>query len=165
MKLLTAAACCLLAAVALAQGWKEVVVRDAGLTFSMPVLPQASKRSDSDQGFTVATRMWIGSQPGANYVVTASVIPANAPAGFMKNMKEGMVKGFLNSTGGKAETDKTAVYGKISGRQITFTTAAGAKGALWIVERGKKLIALTMAKKAGGIDPDRTRFFSSLRLY
>ena len=164
MRFLYIFVCCLLAAVVLAQGWRQIIFREAGLSFSMPVLPQATKRTDQDGGISVVTHMWVGSLPGANYVVSASLIPANAPASFTVNMKEGMVKGFLNSTGGKIETDKNVSYNKVGGRQITFTTANGAMGALWIVERGKKVYSMTLAKKQGSIDPDRAKFFGSLRL-
>jgi hypothetical protein len=155
----------LFAALSFAQGWRTITVRDAGLSFSMPVLPQASKRTDQDRNVVVQTRMWVGSQPNTNYVVIASTVPPNAPAGFAKNMKEGMLKGFLNSTGSKVDSDKDASYGKVKGRQITFTSAAGAKGALWIVERGRRIYSLSMARQKGAIDPDRAKFFGSLKLY
>lgn len=165
MKILAGVACSLLATLAVAQAWRTITVRDAGLSFSMPVLPQASKRTDQDGKYTVQTRMWVGSQPTTNYVVIVSIVPPNAPAGFTKNMKEGMLKGFLNSTGSKVDSDKTATYGKVTGRQILFTAASGAKGALWIIDRGKRVYSLSMARKSGSIDPDRLKFFGSIKLF
>jgi hypothetical protein len=165
MKLFIALSCALLATFAIAQNWRSITVRDAGLSFSMPVLPQASQRTDQDGKYSVKTRMWVGSQPNSNYVLSASQVPANAPKSFAVSMKEGMVKGFVNSTGAKVESDKTAKYGSVSGRQILFTTASGAKGALWIVERGKRIYSLSMARQGAAIDPDRLKFFGSLKLY
>ena len=151
-------------AVVLAQGWKTISSQEAGLQFSVPAQPKASSRTDSDGGYSVPTRMWVASAGNANYVVSVSFIPGNAPATFSSNMVKGIKKGFLASTGGSIVSDKPATYAGIAGQQMTFSTPSGVRGDVWIISRGKKVYTLTIAKQAGNYNAEKAKFFGSLKL-
>jgi hypothetical protein len=146
----------------LAQGWKTVSSKEAGLQFSMPSAPKPSTREDKDGDFAVQTRMWTA-QGNANYVVSVSFIPPNAPSQFIPNMITGIKQGFLRTTSGKVVSEKPATYAGVTGKEIVFTTAGGAKGSLWIITRKLKVITLTVAKQ-GDYQAERKKFFGSLKL-
>jgi hypothetical protein len=152
-------------AVVLAQGWKTISSKEAGLQFSVPAEPKASSRTDADGGYSVPTRMWIATGGNTNYVVSVSFIPNNAPSSFSANMVKGIKKGFLDSTSGKIVADKPATYAGVSGQQMTFSTPTGVKGDVWIITRGKKVITFTIAKAAGSsYSAEKAKFFGSLKL-
>jgi hypothetical protein len=162
--LIAAASIASLSTFAVAQTWKPMTDKELGLTVSLPSQPQASQRTDKDGKVTIKTKIWISSLVDSNYVVSVSILPPKMPAAAAKKMVDDVKMGFLNSVGASAKSDKTAVYAGISGREVTFEAANGARGALWVVLRGGKMITLTLAKKAGSYAADQKRFFSSLRL-
>lgn len=160
MKWLSVVLISLIASVAFSQAWKTVSSKEVGLTFSVPTQPQSSTRTD--QG--IKTRMWKSESGDTNYVVSVSSIPGNAPPNFGKEMSDGIKTGFLNSVNGKATSDKAATYAGVKGREITFTAGNGAKGALWIIDRGNRIYTLTVANRKGVYQAAQKRFFSSLKL-
>ena len=164
MKFVLALLCAVSFSLASAQTWKTINAKDSGISFMVPAVPKASTRTDKDQGISINTKMWISNAPTANYVVSVSVVPASAPARYIDNMIEGIKAGFLNSTSGTALSDKSATYANIKGREITFKTASGATGALWIINRNHKVTTLTIAKRSGSYTAERSKFFNSLRL-
>jgi hypothetical protein len=146
-----------------AQAWKTITSQEAGLRFSVPVQPKTSTRTDTDRQYKVQTRMWLA-QSTTNYVVSVSFLPKNLPAGFRRNMVEGIKTGFVQSTGGKVVSDKTATYAGITGRQITITVPSGVNGAIWIVERPTKVYTFTVAKQGGSYEAQKSKFFGSIKL-
>lgn len=153
----------LVACLAPAQSWKVISSNEAGLKFSVPVQPKTSTRTDTDRGYSVQTRMWLA-QSTTNYVVSVSFLPKNMPAGFAKNMVEGIKTGFVQSTGGKVLSDKTASFAGIAGRLINISTPAGINGSLWIVQRNSKIYTFTVAKQGKSYEAERTKFYGSVKL-
>lgn len=154
----------LVASFASAQSWKVISSQEAGLKFSVPTQPKTSTRTDTDRGYSVQTRMWL-SQSTTNYVVSVSFLPKGSPAGFSKNMVEGIKTGFVQSTGGKVISDKTATYAGIAGRLVTISVPSnGVTGALWIVQRNSKIYTFTVAKKGQSLEAEKTKFYGSVKL-
>ncbi len=160
MKWLSVVLLSLVTAVAFSQAWKTVSSKEVGLSFSVPAQPESSTRTD--QG--IQTRMWKSESGDTNYVVSVSSIPGKVPAGFSKQMSDGIKSGFLNSVNGKATSDKPATYSGIKGREVIFTAGNGAKGALWIIDRGNHIYTLTVANRKGVYQAAQKRFFNSLKL-
>jgi hypothetical protein len=152
-----------IACLAPAQAWKVITSKEAGLKFSVPVQPKTSTRTDTDRGYSVQTRMWLA-QSTTNYVVSVSFLPKNMPAGFSKNMVDGIKSGFVQSTGGKVVSDKIATYAGITGRQISITVPSGVNGALWIVQRNSKIYTFTVAKQGKSYEAEKAKFYNSIKL-
>jgi hypothetical protein len=160
MKWLSILVISLIASVAMAQNWKTIASKEAGITFNVPTTPQSSTRTDEG----IQTRMWISSSGNSNFVVSVSFRPSNAPANFDKQMADGIKKGFLNSTGATATSDKPATYAGVKGREIVFKNPKGVHGAIWIISRNNKIYTLTVAKQSSAYQAEQKRFFNSIKL-
>jgi hypothetical protein len=147
-----------------AQGWITLKPAEAGFSVQVPSKPQTSSRNDQDQGVSVKTQLFVSVTSSANYVVSVSYLPRNAPSSFSKNMMDGIKKGLLSSTGGTATSDGPQSYNGYNGRLVRFKTGNGANGAVWMFSSGGKVYTLTLGKKSGSNDAEIKKFFGSFRI-
>jgi|GEM_PF-4968369 len=141
--------------------WKSVAPAEGKFTAKMPGTPQMSTQTYTEGKYSVPTTMYVASRANTNFVLTFSILPKDAPAEFSTNLMTGAKKGFLNSVGGSAVSDKEGGYNGVKGRLITFKAPNGAQGVFWMFVKNGRFYTLTIGKKGGDYAAEQSKFFGS----
>ena len=144
--------------------WAPYTAKGDGFTVLLPAKPTMTPTNNSAQGISAVTHNYVARTNPITCVVTRSKFSNNVTPAIMKNVAEGIKTGLLNSIQGAATADRKVAYAGRSGRQVDFKSGAGAVGAMWIVEaQGHVVFTLTIVGQKSLSEPDRKRFFGSLR--